>query len=103
MRGRARLGSALIPLALVLLSAAPLGAQEGAEKVYRQAVEAIEKRRWAEAIGLLRQAIAIAPTEAPGRGGIFGLFGGRDYIPHVLLGRALAERQDAGSLAAAGL
>ena len=83
----------LAVMAIATLSAVPSYAQDGAEKVYRQGVEAIERQRWAEAASLMRQAIAMNGTEAPGERGFLG-FRGRDYLPHLLLGRALFSQGD---------
>jgi hypothetical protein len=83
---------ALIALGLLAV-VAPARAQEGADKVYRDGVEAVEKQKWSEAAGLMRQAIAMNRTEAPGARRL-GLFGGRDYLPYLLLGRALLAQSD---------
>ena len=84
--------SALIALG-VLTFATPTRAQEGADKVYRDGVDAVEKQKWTEAAGLMRQAIGMNGTEAPGTRRL-GLFGGRDYLPYLLLGRALFAQSD---------
>lgn len=85
---------------IVLAGPAPARAQEGADKVYRDGVEAVEKQKWPEAAGLMRQAIGMNGTEAPGTRRL-GLFGGRDYLPYLLLGRALLAQSDCtGALSA---
>jgi hypothetical protein len=84
--------SALIALGMLAL-VPPVRAQEGADKVYRDGVDAIEKQKWPEAAGFMRQAIGMNRTEAPGARRL-GLFGGRDYLPHLLLGRALFAQSD---------
>jgi hypothetical protein len=81
-------------VAFTLLSVAPSRAQEGADRIYREGVEAVEKARWPEAASAMRQAIGMNPTEAPGGRRLFGFGAGRDYLPHLLLGRALLAQSD---------
>jgi len=79
--------------ALMLLSTAPSRAQEGADKVYKDGLEAIEKQRWAEAASAMRDAIKMNSSEAPG-GRRLLVIGRVDYLPHLLLGRVLLVQMD---------
>ena len=54
--------------ALMLLSTAPSRAQEGADKVYKDGLEAIEKQRWAEAASAMRGAIGMNRPRRPADG-----------------------------------
>ena len=90
---RARVCSALLSIVSVLAASGPARAQEGADKVYRDGVEAVDKGKWSEAAGLMRQAIGMNGTEAPG-GRRLPFLSRTDYVPYLLLGRALFLQSD---------
>jgi hypothetical protein len=74
---------------------------EAASDSYAKGLEAMDARRWADAVRLMREAIADKPEE----GGRIRLYGMNfvDYLPHFQLGLALYNSGDcAGAVAAWG-
>lgn len=86
---RARL--ALAPLWLAWLVAAP--ALADFREAYRKGTEALDAKKWSEAVRWLEEAIAERPEEN------VGMF--RRYLPHYYLGVAYLELDDCGKALAA--
>lgn len=76
-------------LVLFLLAALPLEAQ--APTSFREGVIAFEKKDWAAAEKLMRQAVAGNPNETEGTVSISGSWF-ETYVPHYFLARALARQ-----------
>lgn len=80
----------LAPALLLLLLAT--SAHADFKDTYRKGFEAVERKRWADVVTLMRQAIAENPTE----GAAVKLYGMRfeTYLPHFHLGVALVQLGD---------
>jgi len=89
-RWRRPAAALLVTLAVALL---PVAAHADYKEAYKRGVDAIQQKRWDDAIRELRAAIAERP-EAAGLMGA-GLF--RRYTPHYFLGVALSELGDCRS------
>lgn len=74
---------------LVLLIAMKVDAQ--APTTFREGVLAFEKKEWANAERLMRETIAVNPTEVEGTVSIAGSWY-ETYVPHYFLARALARQ-----------
>jgi tetratricopeptide (TPR) repeat protein len=81
--------AAAVAAALLVLGAAT--AHADARDAYKKGLDAVEQKRWDEAVRQLRLAIAERP-EATGLLSVGSLF--RRYTPHYWLGVALAEQGD---------
>ncbi len=76
-----------VPIAVVLLMVA-LGTAADPREVHKQGVEALEQRRWQDAVRFFSAAIAERSEER------VTALTGRRYLPHYYLGVALAELGD---------
>ncbi|MGQ0733806.1 MAG: hypothetical protein ACT4QD_09140 [Acidobacteriota bacterium] len=90
----------LIPILLVLLAASwPVDLYADYKDIYRQAIQARNRGRWADVARYMRQAIAEQPLESDERINISGM-DFVPYVPHYYLGLALFNQKDCvGALA----